>query len=130
MRQRKRRTIPLRKSQTNYVSGTSFTTKPEFQKARSKRWMSAVAKVRFEKMCRQKITQCPFGQRVFEYWQNILAVYRVQNFCNRMRIFVTQRLFCTYRCKCRKGNLPQLPVWEYISQILTHYAYNQIGSEK
>jgi len=92
--------------------------------------MSAVAKVRFEKMCRQKITQCPFGQRVFEYWQNILAVYRVQNFCNRMPIFVTQRLFCTYRCKCRMGNLPQLPVWEYISQILTHYAYNQIGSEK
>lgn len=80
MRQRKRRTIPLRKSQTNYVSGTSFTTKPEFQKARSKRWMSAVAKARFEKMCRQKITQCPFGQRVFEYWQNILAVYRVQIF--------------------------------------------------
>ena len=33
-------------------------------------------------------------------------------------------------CKCRKGNLPQLPVGEYISQILTHYAYNQIGSEK
>lgn len=93
MRQRKRRTIPLRKSQTNYVSGTSFTTKLKLQKARSKRWMSAVAKVRFENMCRQKITQCPFGQRVFEYWQNILAVYRAQNFCNRMRIFVTQRFF-------------------------------------
>lgn len=111
MRQRKRRTIPLRKSQTNCVSGTSFTTKPEFQKARSKRWMSAVAKVRFEKMCRQKITQCPFGQRVFEYWQNILAVYRVQNFCNRMRIFVTQRLFCTYRLQTPTGQFAAVACW-------------------